>query len=140
MSNPGTSTKPFALTSNPAVNGLILKGLTTLSGIIAGVILTWLNAHGFNDPNLTLMLSGAVLSVLSMVAVAIWGFVQTKISQAMAVNAGMNLVVSGNAKMQDAGTGDGSLTPVPATTATAPEIVKYFAPVTVTTAPLPPIN
>ena len=121
----------FQITGNPAFDGIILKILTAGAAALTGIILTWLNAHGFNDPNLKLMLSGAVLSVLCMVAVTIWGFIQSKVNQARAVQAGINLTVSGNALAADGKTvvsaNDGSTPPLPVTTITAPEIVKNFA-------------
>lgn len=131
MSGPGNPTAPTSLsiTGNPALDGLILKGLMAGSAAIAGVIITWLNAHGFSDPNLNLMLSGAVLSVLAMIATAIWGWVNSKVSQAKSVTAGMNLALAGGAIMQDHG--GGLSTPVPVTTATAQEIVKQFGDVNV---------
>lgn len=131
MSNPGTPAPPstLAITGNPAIDGLILKGLMAGSAAIAGVILTWLNAHGFNDPNLNLMLSGAVLSVLAMVATAIWGFIKSRLDQAKAVNAGINLFASGGSV--NVPVGMGLAIPVSATPASAQEIVKQFGDVKV---------
>lgn len=126
MSNPGTPapTTTLSITGNPAIDGLILKGLMAGSAAIVGVILTWLNAHGFNDPNLNLMLSGAVLSVLAMIATAIWGFIKSRLDQAKGVTAGMNLALAGQAIL--ASTGGGRATPIAVTPASAQEIVKNF--------------
>lgn len=134
MSNPGTAVaKAFQLTGNPTIDGLILKGLMAASAFIAGVIVTWLNAHGFKDPNLNLMIGGAVLSVLSAGAVAVWGVIISKVNQAKAVNAGINLVMSGQA-VDTVGHPilTSSVNPAPATTTTAAAIVKDFAPPVVT--------
>lgn len=134
MSNPGTSSvsKAFALTGNPAIDGLIIRVLASAAAAIAGIIATWLNAHGFHDPNLKLMLSGLLLSLLCGGGSLIWGFVLAKINQAKAVQAGVNLVASGNALAADGQTvvaaNDGSTPPKPVTVQTATQIVKDFAP------------
>lgn len=131
MSSNGVPASPTSLsiTGNPALDGLILKGLMAGAAAITGVILTWLNAHGFSDPNLNLMLSGAVLSVLAMIATAIWGWLNSRIAQAKGVQAGMNLVLAGQAIMAPS---HGNLsTPIPVTTTTAQEIVKQFGDVKV---------
>ena len=120
------------MTGNPAIDGLILKGLTVVAAALAGIIYGWLRAHGFSDPNLSLMISGAILSVLCTVAVFVWGWFVSKINQARAVSAGINLTVSGSALAADGHTvvarNDGATPPLPVTQATAPEIVKNFAP------------
>lgn len=127
MSNPGTPapTTTLSITGNPEIDGLILKGLMAGSAAIAGVILTWLNAHGFNDPNLNLMLSGAVLSVLAMVATAIWSFIKSRLDRAKAVNAGINLFAAG-ASINVPVDHTGLVTPKQATPASAADIVKNF--------------
>lgn len=128
----------LSITGNPALDGLILKGLMAGSAAIAGVIITWLNAHGFSDPNLNLMLSGAVLSVLAMIATAIWGWINSKVAQAKGVQAGMNLAFAGGAIMH--GAGNGLSIPVPVTTTTASEIVKQFGDVKVAVADEPALT
>lgn len=127
MSNPGTPapTPTLSITGNPAIDGMILKGLMAGSAAIAGVILTWLNAHGFNDPNLNLMLSGAVLSVLAMVATAIWSFIKSRLDQAKAVNAGINLFASG-ASVNVPVDHTGLVMPKPVTPESAANIVRDF--------------
>src|SRR6185312_8845680 len=98
MASPGTPTTPTSLsiTGNPAIDGLILKGILAIAAAATGVILTWLNAHGFNDPNLNLMVSGIIVSILAMGATAAWGWMNSKIAQAKEVQAGLNLGLSGN--------------------------------------------
>lgn len=130
MTNPNVPLS-FQLTNNPAIDGLILRGLMWAAGLAAGVIVTWLNAHGFVDPNLKLMITGGLLSLLTAVAALIYGFVLSKINQAKAVQAGINLTVSGNALAADGktvvGANDGTTPPLPVSAATAAQIVKDFA-------------
>lgn len=131
MSSNGVPASPTSLsiTGNPAIDGLILKGLMAGAAAITGVILTWLNAHGFSDPNLNLMLSGAILSVLAMAATAVWGYINSRVAVAKGVQAGMNLVLAGQAIM--APTRGNLSMPVPVTTTTAQAIVKEFGDVKV---------
>jgi hypothetical protein len=145
--NPATP-NPFAslvITGNATVDAAIRYGLfgvlTALTGIIGG----WLNAHGFQDPNINLLVTGALVSILSAGAVALWGILRTKdidkIKEAeklVAMNATLNLAASNKAvdttgKVIPMGAGDGNSTPPkPITAETAPEIVKNFAPSTKT--------
>lgn len=131
MSNSGTPAPPttLSITGNQAVDGLILKGIGFAAAGLTAVILTWLNAHGFNDPNLNLMISGAVASVLAMVAVAIWGFIKSRLDQVRNVTGGMNLALAGQAIL--ASTGGGRSTPIAVTPASAQEIVRNFGSVKV---------
>lgn len=131
MSNPGTSGTPTSLsiTGNPAIDGLILKGILAIAAAATGVILTWLNAHGFNDPNLNLMVSGVIVSILAMGVTALWGWMNSKIAQAKAVTAGINLGLSGNSI--NVRSGDGTVTPLPVSTSAADRIVKEFGSVKV---------
>ena len=64
------------ITGNPGIDSLIRSALIAAAAALTGVMLTWLNAHGFNDPNLNLLLSGAVLTVLTTAAVALWGYLK----------------------------------------------------------------
>lgn len=131
MSNPGTSGTPTSLsiTGNPAIDGLILKGILAVAAAATGIILTWLNAHGFSDPNLNLMVSGVIVSILTMGVTAIWGWMNSKVAQAKAVQAGLNLGLSGNSINIKAG--DGTVTPLPITSSAADRIVKEFGDVKV---------
>jgi hypothetical protein len=83
------------VTGNPAADTLIRNGIIAASGAAAGIIVTWLNAHGFNDPNLTLMVSGAVAALLSGVAATAWGWWQTHQSQAAIVNNTVHAALTG---------------------------------------------
>lgn len=99
MSNPGASKlQLLTITGNPTVDSVIRYGLVALCGILTGVITTWLNAHGFHDPNLYLMVSGAVASILGGIAFALWGIIKTskneaiiRLREAIAVQAGINV-------------------------------------------------
>lgn len=121
----------FRLTGNAALDGLILRVLVGFAASIATAIVTWLGAHHFSDPNLQLMISTALVAVFTTGATLIYGFVLSKVNQAKAVQAGINLTVSGNALAQDGKTvvdaNDGTTPPLGVTTKTAPEIVKNFA-------------
>ncbi len=83
------------ITGNPATDTIIRNAIIGLSGAAAGVIVTWLNAHGFADPNLSLMVSGAVAAVLSTVAAAAWGVWATHKSQAAIVNNTVHAALTG---------------------------------------------
>ena len=50
MPTPSNATLVPTVTGNPAADTIIRNSIIGLSGAIAGVIVTWLNAHGFNDP------------------------------------------------------------------------------------------
>jgi len=75
-----------SVTGNPATDSIIRNCIVATSAAAAGVMVTWLNAHGFNDPNLSLMISGAIAAVLSAAAAALWGWWAAHMSQAAIVN------------------------------------------------------
>lgn len=81
-----TSALPVpSLTGNPGLDSIIRSGLIAASAAITGVILTWLNAHGFNDPNLSVMIGGAVFAALLALAGAAWGWLKgTQVGQVIA--------------------------------------------------------
>jgi len=77
MSNPPIPSSPVpTITGNPGLDSLIRSALIAAAAALTGIMLTWLNAHGFSDPNLNLLLSGAVLTVLTTAAVAAWGYLK----------------------------------------------------------------
>lgn len=84
-----------SITGNPAADTVIRNSIIAASGAAAGIIVTWLNAHGFNDPNLSLMVSGAVAAVMSTVAAMAWGWWQTHQSQLAIVNNTIHAAVTG---------------------------------------------
>lgn len=102
MSNPGASKiQLLVITGNPTVDAVIRYVLVAACAAATGVITTWLNAHGFHDPNLSLMVGGAVASILAGLSFAIWGIVRTskneaivKLREAIAVQAGINVAES----------------------------------------------
>lgn len=117
----------FKITGNPALDGMILKAIVGF----ATAIVTWaLSKLNINDPAFMEYLTTAVIGVLIGAATFIYGWALSKVNQAKAVQAGVNLTVSGNA-LADNGTvisQNGSGTPPKAvTTQTAPQIVKNFA-------------
>jgi MFS-type transporter involved in bile tolerance (Atg22 family) len=122
-----TASTPFsaAITNNPALDSLILKGLTILATWAA----LWIASHlNMNDPNFIYWLTGTLTSVLALGATAIWGVLQTRLNQVKAVTAGMNLVAADAAIKQISMSGT---TFKPVTPASAAQIVKDFGHVTV---------
>lgn len=81
MTDTSKQTLVPTVTGNPAADTIIRNCIIASSGAAAGVMVTWLNAHGFNDPNLSLMISGAIAAVLSAVAATVWGWWATHMSQ-----------------------------------------------------------
>ena len=135
MSNAGApaGSKPFVLTGNIALDAMILRGLALLAGIFATMIVTWLNAHGFQTAAFTIaghtfsvaeMLTAGILSALVALAAFVWSYISTKINIARVAMAGAQLVQSGQALLDEAG----QLKPI--TQKTAPDIVRNFAPPT----------
>jgi hypothetical protein len=122
----------FNLTGNAAVDGLIIRILTAAAAALAAWIVAWLKARGFSDPNTQALIAGAAFSILAGIAATAYGWVLAKVNQAKAVQAGVNLSVSGQAvttdgeKITSLGSPDAS-PPKPVTTASAAEIVKQFA-------------
>ena len=102
MSNPGASKlQLLVITGNPTIDAVLRYALVAACAAGTGVITTWLNAHGFNDPNLSLMVGGAVASTLGGLVLALWGIVKasknegiTKLREAIAVQAGINAAVA----------------------------------------------
>jgi len=119
MSNLETPTSILpSITGNQAIDRLIRSALIAIAAGATGVIVTWLNAHGFRDPNLSLMISGAIVSILSAIAVTVWGYINGKHSETAAKCAVVAGVQAGIAHAED--------TSVPTTpiTAVSPEVAK----------------
>lgn len=99
MSNPGASKLDLlTVTGNPKVDAIIRYVLVAACAAATGVITTWLNAHGFNDPNLSLMVAGAITSTAGVVAIALWGIIKAskneaivQLREAIAMQAGLNV-------------------------------------------------
>lgn len=68
---------PFT-TGSTGMDSITRSVIIGVSGAITGIIVGWLNAHGFNDPNLTVLVSGAIFATLAGVAGAAWGYIQQK--------------------------------------------------------------
>lgn len=79
MSNETSTPVIPSITGSPQLDTLIRYGLIAGSTALTAVIVTWLNAHGFNDPNLTTVVGAAILGVLVTLATMAWGFLQNKI-------------------------------------------------------------
>ncbi len=113
------------ITGYPGIDSLVRTALVAASAAAAGIIVGWLNAHGFNDPNLSLMLSGVIFGVLTTLAVAFWGwFKGTQVGKAID-DAHLVGVQSGVAAQQSSAV---IATPVDLTHTDAQEIIKTFAP------------
>lgn len=127
------------ITGNPMYDSLVRSVLLALSAGITAWIVTWLTAHKIVDPNLNVLIGGAVLTTLSTIAMVVWGMIAGSrvnqviaVKQTQAVQAGINMTVSGAALGHDGKTivsvNDGSTPPLPVTPETAKEIVKNFGP------------
>jgi hypothetical protein len=128
------TTKIPAITGDPAMDGLIMKGIVAL----VMLVVPWLMTHlKLSDPEYAVWLTATLISVLVGVATFVWGWFLTQINQAKAVQAGVNLTTSGNALAADGSVitkfqaDSGSTPPKPVTVASAQQIVKDFAPATI---------
>lgn len=92
-----TAQKPLvpSITGYPLLDTLLRIGLTSGSAALTAVILTWLNAHGFNDPNLSVMIGGAILTTLIGAATVGWSLIQAKLNQLSIVQHVMNAAATG---------------------------------------------
>lgn len=97
MSNPEMNSKPIIpnITGNPMLDTAIRIGLTSGSAALTAIILTWLNAHGFVDPHLSVLIGGVVLSTLIGAATVIWSFVQTRLNKLSVVQHTIEAVATG---------------------------------------------
>ena len=93
MSAPGSPLP--SITGNQSIDRLIRSGLLAVAAGATGVIVTWLNAHGFHDPNLSLMISGAIVSTLTGAAIVAWGWINGKNTEAAAKQALVDGVSAG---------------------------------------------
>lgn len=130
-----STTSTFSITGNPGLDSLIRSGVIAASGVVTGLIVTWLGAHGFTDPNLTLLIGTAVFTTLLAGAAMIWGWIkasqighlltETKIA---GITAGINLTASGAATTTT--NTSGQTIPAPVTASTADTIIRNFGPST----------
>ena len=119
----------FRLTGNVAVDGAILK----LIALMVGGLVTWASTKlNLNDPEFINYLTTALMGVFIGVATFAYGWVLSKVNQAKAVQAGINLTASGNALTVH---GDPvpmaapSTVPVlPVTAQSASQIIKNYSP------------
>lgn len=115
-----TAAPTMVITGNAAVDGILFKGIVALATFLAA----WAAAHinlGNIDPA---WITAGLIGFFIAIATTAWGYVRSKLHTAQAVQAGINLAVSGNAIMQ--GTWNGKATPLPVTPASAQQIVKDF--------------
>lgn len=61
-----------SITGNPMLDTILAGSITGAGGLITGIAVGWLNAHGFNDPNLGTYIGSAVTGTLVSIAVIIW--------------------------------------------------------------------
>ena len=117
----------YAITGNSVVDGIILKTILSVAGTMAGYLASRLH---INDPDFAGNLVEVVLPVAVAGAAFTWNVMRAKFSRAQAVQAGINLVVTGRAIDNDGNviTGEtiGTTPPKPVTTETAKQIVKAF--------------
>jgi len=126
MSNSGSKIQGLIITGNPVVDAYIRNGLLLALPFLTGAIVGWLNSHGFNDPNLTLYVGGAVAAGLSAIALAVWGIIAHSKSEAAARLRELVAVQSGIAAAESP-----VPTPTVATVADAQKVITDHAPVKV---------
>jgi hypothetical protein len=86
---------PFT-TGSTRMDSMLLSVLIGASGIATGLIVGWLNAHGFSDPNLTLLVSGMVFSLLAGVVGGAWSYFKQKQAQDSVVERTIAAATSGS--------------------------------------------
>lgn len=125
MADPTPALPVPSITGNPGLDSLIRSGLIAVSSAGTAVIWTWLNAHGFKDPNINLMISGAIFAALLALVGAIWGWLKgTQVGQVIASKE-LIAVQAGMASMASAA---GLQTPVSVGHEGAQRIIATFAP------------
>lgn len=70
--NAPKSTNIPSITGNPVADTVIAGMISGAGGLVAGATVGWLNAHGFNDPNLYTYVFTGVTGMLASVAIIIW--------------------------------------------------------------------
>lgn len=83
------------VTGNATVDTALRNLTITLSAAVTAMIMTFLNQHGFNDPNLTLLISGAVASTITAIAAIAWGIWSTRQSQKAIINNTVHAALTG---------------------------------------------
>lgn len=105
MSNPGLNSQPgvsklltMSITGNQTLDTVIRYVMVAFCGWATGAITGFLNAHGFNDPNLVYYVGMGLATVVGGIATAAWGAIRTsknevivKLREAIAVQAGINV-------------------------------------------------
>ena len=128
MSNSGVPVTQLlpSITGNQAYDRLIRSALIAVSGGLTAWIVAWLKARGYSDPNIDILVSGAVFSALTTVAVVAWGFVNGSRTEAAAKQAVVIGVQAGISIAQDGRVA----TPAPSTVSPqlAKDIVAAYAP------------
>lgn len=75
---PTVQTKPEQVlpftTGSAGMDSITRSIIIGISGAVTGIIIGFLNAHGFNDPNYTVMVGGAVFSAMAAIAGGVWGW------------------------------------------------------------------
>lgn len=123
--------KNLSITGNPLIDSLIIRGVMLLAAALGAAAVEWLQAHGFHDPNLTKIVTGAIASAILVVVLLAVEYVRKRADLVRAVEAGIKLAISAQA-LDAAGKPIVALGAVPAaimpvTPATAKEIVAAYA-------------
>lgn len=81
--NTGADKKPIipSITGYPMLDTAIRVLLTSLAASVTTLIVKHLSDMGFNDPNLSIEVGSAVLTVMIGAATVGWSFVQTRLSK-----------------------------------------------------------
>lgn len=115
-----------SITGDPKKDRLIRSGLLVVSGGMTAWIVAWLKARGYSDPNIDLLVSGAVFSALVAAATIVWGWISGKNTEAAAVQVLRDGVAAGIAHAEDASVP--TVPPAAVSPKVAEDIVAAYAP------------
>lgn len=117
----------YEITGNAVVDGLILKAIVAAATTTAGILAAKL---GITDGKFPAEAVEMLVPIAVAGAALVWGTLIAKFGRAKAVQAGINLAVTGRALAADGQTvirsNDGTTPPKPVTVETAKMIVKTF--------------
>jgi hypothetical protein len=127
--NPQPLVPSFTITGNSAIDGIIFK---VVSGLAFAAAAWLVKDFKLTDPSATSEIAGAIIAVAGAIGVMIVGYIKSRRDKAVAVQSGINLVVSGQA-LDTRGNIISSITPnstppLPVSLQSADQIVKDFAP------------
>lgn len=89
-----------SITGNPMYDTTIAGAISGVGGLITGITVGWLNAHGFQDPNLYTYVFTGVTGTLGSIAVVIWRVLVSKRNQIAHADEVINAVATGHISEQ----------------------------------------